>query len=75
VASVAGFLFTSHLSAGLSGDVNHVAFDTIRPIARLKLPDGRHRVRRIAQPAGASARAVGGGRRRLIGSMTKSRWQ
>jgi hypothetical protein len=31
MVSVAGFLLTSHLSADLMGDGNHVAFDTIRP--------------------------------------------
>ncbi len=36
---VAGFALASHLTAGFIADGNHIAFDTIRMLARIKAPD------------------------------------
>lgn len=36
---VAGFMLASHLPAGFIADGNHIAFETIRMIARIKAPD------------------------------------
>jgi N-acetylglucosamine-6-phosphate deacetylase len=36
---VAGYVLESHLAAGFIADGNHIAFETIRMIARIKAPD------------------------------------
>jgi N-acetylglucosamine-6-phosphate deacetylase len=36
---VAGYVLASHLAAGFIADGNHIAFETIRMIARIKAPD------------------------------------
>jgi N-acetylglucosamine-6-phosphate deacetylase len=36
---VAGFVLASHVAAGFIADGNHIAFETIRMIARIKAPD------------------------------------
>jgi N-acetylglucosamine-6-phosphate deacetylase len=36
---VAGFVLNSSLTAGIIGDGNHLAFETIRLVARIKAPD------------------------------------